>query len=337
MSRRPTIIQVANAAGVLKSTVSLVLQASPLVREETRAAVRRAMAEIGYVYNRAAANLRSANVGLIGLVINDLRNPFFTEFATSVQMALSARGYATVIGNTDEDPAIQAQVVGSMVEHGVSGLIISPTYGDAGATFAPLARAGIPVLQVLRRVAEDAAFPFASFDYADGGRLATRHLLDLGARRIAFVGGPEGRPITAERMSGYLAVLAEAGIAPLVLQGRSSRGFGHEAALALLRDHREADAALCFNDLVALGMMSGFAALGRQVGRDFRLVGFDDIEDCAMVWPQLSSVRCNIAGFGRAAAETLLGWLEKDRPPVAESRAPVELVARASSLGIKGV
>ena len=334
MTKRPTIIEVAEAAGVSKSTVSLVLQDSPLVKDETRAKVRETMRAIGYVYNRAAANLRSANVGLIGVVINDLRNPFFTEFATSLQMALSARGYATVIANTDEDPAIQAQVVGSMVEHGVSGLVISPTYGGTEATFGPLERAGIPVLQVLRQASADTArFPFASFDYLSGGRAATRHLLDLGARRIAFVGGPEGRPITAERMAGYLAVLTEAGLEPVVLQGRSSRAFGREAALRLGREHPEVDAAVCFNDLVALGMIAGFASEGRSVGREFRLVGFDDIEECAMVYPQLSSVRCNIAGFGRAAADTLVDWLEQDRHPVAETRAPVELIARASSGG----
>ncbi len=334
MTKRPTIIEVAEAAGVSKSTVSLVLQDSPLVKDETRAKVRETMRAIGYVYNRAAANLRSANVGLIGLVINDLRNPFFTEFATSLQMELSARGYATVIANTDEDPAIQAQVVGSMVEHGVSGLVISPTYGVTEATFGPLERAGIPVLQVLRKASADTTrFPFASFDYLTGGRVATRHLLDLGARRIAFVGGPEGRPITAERMAGYLAVLAEAGLEPVVLQGRSSRAFGREAALRLGREHPQVDAAVCFNDLVALGMIAGFASEGRSVGRDFRLVGFDDIEECAMVYPQLSSVRCNIAGFGRAAAETLVDWLEQDKHPVAETRAKVELIARASSGG----
>jgi LacI family transcriptional regulator len=335
VNKRPTIIDVALAAGVSKSTVSLVLQDSPLVKDETRVTVRAAMAEIGYVYNRAAANLRSANVGLIGLVINDLRNPFFTEFATSAQMAFSARGYATVIANTGEDPAIQAQVVASMIEHGVSALVISPTYGDEGATFGPLARAGIPVLQVLRRVSADTgAFPFASFDYAHGGQLATRHLIALGARQIAFVGGPEGRAITQERMSGYLAVMVDAGLEPLILPGRSSRAFGHEAAVMLVRDHAACDAAICFNDLVALGMLSGFAAQGHRVGRDFRLVGFDDIEECAMVYPQLSSVRCNIAGFGQQMAATVLGWLEDGTQPPPETRAGVSLVCRASSEGV---
>ena len=124
--RRPTIIDVARKAGVSKSTVSLVIQNSPLVKQKTREQVQAAMTEIGYVYNRAAANLRSAGAGLVGLVINDLRNPFFTEFATSVQMALSSRGYAAVVANTDEDPQLQAQVVEAMVEHGVSAMILSP-------------------------------------------------------------------------------------------------------------------------------------------------------------------------------------------------------------------
>ncbi|MFC2969215.1 LacI family DNA-binding transcriptional regulator [Acidimangrovimonas pyrenivorans] len=334
MARRPTIIDVARQAGVSKSTVSLVLQDSPLVKPETRELVRKAMAEIGYVYNRAAANMRSSNVGLIGLVINDLRNPFFTEFATSAQMAFSARGYATVIANTDEDPGLQAQVVGSMIEHGVSGIVISPAYGEEDATFETIARAGLPALQVLRRCdSRTDLFPFASFDYARGGRLAAAHLIAAGARRIAFVGGFEGTPITRERMSGYLAVMEEAGQAPFALHGRNSRGFGREAAVALTRDHPEIDAAICFNDLVALGMMSGFAELGRPVGSAFRLVGFDDIEECAQVWPQLSSVRCHIADFARDTAANMLRWLEEDTRPPAETRAPVELIVRASSGG----
>ena len=333
MDRRPTIVDVAQRAGVSKSTVSLVLQNSPLVRPETRDDVRRVMAEIGYVYNRSAANLRSANAGLIGLVINDLRNPFFTEFATSVQMALSARGYATVIANTDEDPALQAQVVGAMLEHGVSALIVSPAYGDEAATFDAIARARIPALQVLRRVADSAAFPFAAPDYATGSRLATEHLLAQGARQIGFVGGLAGRAVTRARMSGYLETLAARGMTPLHLPGRPGRAFGREAARRLAADHPGTDAVLCFNDLTALGLMSGCAELGRPVGTALKIVGFDDIEDCAQVFPALASVRCDIAGFGRAMAETVLKWLEEDHRPAPETVTPVTLIPRASSIG----
>ncbi|MEF9602615.1 LacI family DNA-binding transcriptional regulator [Paracoccus sp. PXZ] len=332
MDRRPTIRDVARRAGVSKSTVSLVLQNSPQVRAETREDVRRAMAELGYVYNRTAANLRSANVGLIGLVINDLRNPFFTEFAASAQMALSARGYTTVIANTDEDAALQAQVVASMIEHGVSALIISPTYGKEAETFDPIARAGIPALQVLRKVVDDGAqFPFAAPDYEIGGRLAAEHLLAEGARRIAFLGGLEGRTATGKRMSGYLSVLAEAGMAPLCLHGRPSRAWGREMAQVLASDHPQVDAVICFNDLVALGLLAGCARIGRDVGHGLKIVGFDDIEECAQVWPGLSSVRCDIAGFARAMAATTLGWLEDGIVPPPERSTPVELIVRSSS------
>ncbi|HEU0221137.1 MAG TPA: LacI family DNA-binding transcriptional regulator [Paracoccaceae bacterium] len=334
MTKRPTIVDVARHAGVSKSTVSLVLQDSPLVRRATREEVERAMAELGYVYNRSAANLRGADAGLIGLVINDLRNPFFTEFAASAQMTFASRGYATVIANTDENPRIQAQVIASMIEHGVSGFLLSPTYVDEPAALENIRRAAIPTMQVLRLVdTRTDLFPFASLDYATGSRLAARHLVDLGARRIAFVGGLQDRPVTTERMSGYLAVMAEEGLEPVVFSGRPSRAFGRDMALRLAQSRPELEAAICFSDLVALGMLSGFAQAGVRVGVDFRLVGFDDIEECALTWPQLSSVRCDVASFGRRSAEAMLGWLETGEQPPAIHRAPVELIARHSSLG----
>ncbi|MDQ2064958.1 LacI family DNA-binding transcriptional regulator [Xinfangfangia sp. CPCC 101601] len=332
MERRPTIIDVAKAAGVSKSTVSLVLQNSPLVKRETREDVRRVMREIGYVYNRAAANLRSSNVGLIGLVINDLRNPFFTEFATSVQMALSARGYATVVANTDEDAEVQGQVVGAMIEHGVSGLILSSAYGAVERGFEQIARSGIPTLQVLRHAHPDTElFPFAAPDGPQGGRLATLHLLQQGAKRIAFAGGLMGRSVTEARLAGYRAVLAERGLPERVLTGRPNRAFGREAALWLAKDYPDVDAVLCFNDLTALGIMSGCAEIGRRVGPDLKVAGFDDIEESALVFPSLTSVRSNIAGFGQAMAANLLAWLEEGVKPAAEILSPVELITRAST------
>ncbi len=330
--RRPTIIDVAKKAGVSKSTVSLVLQSSPLVREQTRLQVREAMADLGYVYNRAAANMRMSNAGLIGLVINDLRNPFFAEFATSLQMALSERGYAVVIANTDEQPGLQAQTVMTMVEHGVSAFIISPVYGDTEATFDAILRAGLPAMQVLRQVdPRTDHFPFAGPDYLTGSRIATRHLLDMGARHIAFVGGLEGRSVTRERMAGYVQVLAEAGGEPLVLSGKSSRAFGRDMAKVLVTEHPDCDAVLCFNDLVALGLLAGLHEAGRDVGRDIKVVGFDDIEDAATAYPTLTSVRCDVAQFGRSTAKTILEWLEDNVLPAPETRSTVDLIIRQSS------
>jgi LacI family transcriptional regulator len=335
MKRRPTITDVAAHAGVSKSTVSLVLQDSPLVKAETAKTVRGAMRDIGYVYNRAAAMLRGSSVGLIGLVINDLRNPFFAEFAVSFQMAMAARGYATVVSNSDEDDGLQERLVSSMIEHGVDAVVISPAYGDPRSVFDPLAKADVPAMQVLRRMDERTdRFPFSSFDYAAGSAEATRHLISTGARRIAFVGGLDERSITQERMSGYLAALKEAGLPPLRLEGPTSRDFGRGVATRLRRENPDCDAVVCFNDLVALGLIAGLQRDGVTVGRDIRVVGFDDIEEAALSWPDLSSVACDIARFGQDTARALLDWLDNGTRPPAERRAPVHLVVRASSGGI---
>lgn len=328
--KRPTIVDVAARAGVSKSTVSLVAQGARSVKEETRKHVEKVMAEMGYVRNRAAAALRGSATGLIGLVINDLRNPFFTEFATSAQEAFAAKGYATVIANTDEDPETQARVVGSMLEHDVSALLISPTYGETAPTFDRLLSTGLPTLQVLRK-ADGIDLPFFSHDYATGGLRLTQHLRAHGHEAIAFVGGLEGRQITGERRQGYLSEMERLGRIPLILPGRPTRAFGRQAAKSLIEDHPSVTAAICFNDLVALGLHAGIAEAGRMPGRDLSVAGFDDIEEAAMVFPALTTVECNSDAFGREAAARLLRWMETGTRPPSEARADVRLRVRQST------
>ncbi|MBO9432751.1 LacI family DNA-binding transcriptional regulator [Ruegeria sp. R13_0] len=330
--RRPTIIDVANSAGVSKSTVSLVLQGSTQVRPETRKLVHTAMKEIGYVYNRSAANLRSTGTALIGLVINDLTNPFFTEFATSLQMALGSRGYAVVLANTNEDPELQDQVVGAMLEHGVSALILSPAYGDVTNTLSAVKRAGIPLMQVLRQVeSETGRFPFIAPDYAEGGRAATQYLIETGARNIAFVGGLDGAEVTQERLSGYISAMKDNHLQPIVKTGESSRSFGHEATVRLFKEHPACDAAVCFNDLVAFGMINACHETQAKIGTEFQIVGFDDIKEASECWPALSTVHCGVSEFGEQVADTVLLWLQDGVAPAQHARTTTRLVLRQTT------
>lgn len=332
MSKRPTIIDVATRAGVSKSTVSLVLQNSPLVKDETRLKVRAAMHDTGYVYNRGAANLRGANAGLIGLVINNLRNPFYAELGVSAQMTLSKRGYAAVVGNSNEDPDIQADLIRSMLEHGVDALLIAPSYGGDGSALDAVENAGIPAMQVLRQLdTKGGGIPFCSMDYRSGSLQAARHLVAVGARHIAFVGGDEHTAISIERRSGLEAVSKAENVPMQVFSGAASRAFGYQTALNLARNFPDIDAAIAFNDLVAIGMISGFAEAGVVLGRDFRLIGFDDIEEAQQSFPRLTTVRCDVNAFGRWTTELLLDWLENGTHPGTPERMPVELILRATA------
>ena len=330
--KRPTIKDVAAHAGVSKSTVSLVVQNSPQVKDETRKAVHASMQALGYVRNRAAATLRGSGTGLVGLVLNDLRNPFFTEFAASVQMALATHGLSTVIANCDEDPDVQNRTILSMMEHDVAGFLISPCYGAIDDGFAAIDRAGLPTLQVLRQVPSEVALPFFSHDYVGGSQMAVRHLLDQGMTRIAFVGGDGAREITTERMSGYLSEMEARGLPKLVLNGPTTRAFGRDAAETLTRHYPDIEAVICFNDLVALGLQAGMTRFGRKVGQDVFVVGFDDIEEARLAFPALSTIHCDVAGFGSESARLLFEMIQNGHRPRALKRQPVELRVRDTSV-----
>ncbi len=134
-------------------------------------------------------------------------------------------------------------------------------------------------------------------------------------------------------MSGYRQVMAEHGLRTIAFHGRATRLMGRDMALMIAKDHPEIQAAICFNDLVGLGMLSGFAQASKEVGSDILLVGFDDIEECDQVHPKLSSVRCDVNKFGRKTAKLIVDWLALGTKPSFMPREPVELIARQSSLG----
>jgi LacI family transcriptional regulator len=246
-------------------------------------------------------------------------------------MELASKGYATVLANTNEDPDLQRSMIASLVEHGVSGFIISPAYGDDDATYSLLKSSGIPSLQVFRSLMPCEDVPFLAPDYKRGGLLATRHLLEKGCKRIAFLGGLEGRSVTQERMSGYLTELNSHGVEPLILTGEATRSFGKQMVTTLREDHPDVDGLICFNDLVALGALAACTASGIKVGHDLLVVGFDDIEDCQDSYPALSSVSCDIPSFAKRTAEKMLAWINENTAPAPNERTGVELIVRTSS------
>ena len=174
----------------MKSTVSLVLQGSSLVNQVTRAKVTAVIRELGYVYNRGAANLRQSNSKskIVGIVVNDLTNSFFAELAVGVDDVMQSAGYVQFLSNTAENADRQREVIASMREHGISGLIVSPARGTEAADLKPLVASRIPVVVVVRNV-HGAKVSSLMSDNHSGALAAVEHLVEFGHRCIAFLGG----------------------------------------------------------------------------------------------------------------------------------------------------
>lgn len=333
MSReRVTVIDIAHAAGVSKSTVSLVLQGSSLVNEATRAKVNAVIRELGYVYNRGAANLRQAKSKILGIVVNDLTNGFFAELAVGVDMVVQSAGYVQFLSNTSENIDRQREVVASMREHGISGLIISPARGTEAADFKPLVNAGIPVVIVVRNIPGAKVSSLVSDNHA-GAYAAVEHLAALGHRRIAFMGGFANTAVFSERLGGYRNALNTLGIAlddDLVIGTAPSRAGGAEAVgRAMLLSDRPT-AAVCFNDAVAFGVCDGLRARRMEPGADFAVVGFDDVIEAETAVPALTTISVDPQGMGRRAAQLLLRQINSGKVEAEAIVSAVRLVVRQS-------
>ena len=325
-----TIVDVARAAEVSKSTVSLVLGGSPLVADETRERVHRAMSALGYVYNRGAANLRGAPSTSLGMIINDLSNPFFVELAVGIERSSQLGAFVPFLANTAENPIRQSQVIRSMREHGAAGFIISPAIGSSAQVINALT-AGLPVVSVIRRLPGLRASLVASQN-REGARDAVRHLIGLGHKRIAFAGGMP-MVVRDERLAGYRDALDEAGLPydeRIVAASMPTASGGREICARIVGDARPPSAALCFNDAVAVGLMRGLADEGRVVGRDFGVVGFDDIPDARHMSPALTTVDVDARHLGERAAQLLLRQIASGDDTPETQLYGTRLVVRAS-------
>ena len=310
--QRPlTINDVASAAGVSKSTVSLVLQGSPLIREETAAKVREVAASIGYVYNRRAADLRRKSSNVIGVVINDLMNPFFAELLVGIERKLARSDFITLMAHTDENLELQTKVLQSMREHHAAGIILCPALGTPPSLVKQVRGWGIPLLVMVRSLGKG-DYDYAGSDNERGTMLATEHLLAAGHAHIGFLGGQTGA-VFDDRLRGYRKALRAHGVAEraeLIRSAKPTREGGYTALQELLALKPRPTAAVCYNDIVALGALAALGERGIQAGREFAVIGFDGILDTAHANPPLTTVDIHPGGLGESAAELMLERLK---------------------------
>ena len=331
---RLTINDVAFKAGVSKSTVSLVIQGSPLVKPETRKAVEEAMVEIGYVYNRGAANFRNRSSNIIGLIIHDLTNPFFSEMCVGLEKELANSGYIVFLSNTSEDPKIQLRNFNAMKEHRAAGFVICPALGTDDNFVESLKNQDSPVVSVIRPLPNNDCFDLVTPDVFQGTYLATKHLYEQGYRRIAFVGGLDS-VIRKKRIDGYRKALSELNLTynpDLIVDFSPSRENGDTAIRELIAEQKDqVDSCVCYNDLVAFGALWGLHDLGVSVGQRFGVVGFDNIAATSHTTPPLTTIATDPQEIGRATAELLLQRIKGSQTKVVDLVQPIDLIVRNSS------
>ena len=328
---RPTVKDIARHAGVSTATVSLVLRNSPLVAAATRAGVKSSIDSLGYVYHRAAANLRTRLTHTVGLVICEITNPFYAELAAGIDDALDQAGWVAFVANTAESPARQSRFIARMREHRVDGILLAPAEGTAADVVDDLNRNGIPVVQMLRRVGGRSA-DYVSADFRLGMTLAAEHLIRLGNKRIAFVGGARRVSPARDRTEAFRAVLRRFGL-PLgpIVNCLPTREGGAAAVAQLFQDKSTAPTAIvCHNDLCALGVLLGLADLGLAPGRGAAVVGFDNIPEGAMHRPALTTVAIGAREIGEESARLLLRRIKAPEGSPESIILPPKLIIRES-------
>ena len=331
---RPTVKDIARHAGVSAATVSLVLRNSPLVAEATRAGVQASIDSLGYVYHRAAANLRGRLTHTVGLVICEITNPFYAELAAGIDDALDHAGWVAFIANTAKSPIRQGRFIGRMREHRVDGILLAPAEGTSPEVVDDLGRQGVPVVQMLRRVGRQSA-NYVSADFQLGMTLAAEHLIRLGHKRIAFVGAARRVSPARDRTEAFRETLLRSGlpVGPIV-NCLPTREGGAVAAGELFRERSNAPTAvLCHNDLCALGVMLGLADLGLAPGLDVAVIGFDNIPEGAMHRPALTTVAIGARQIGEEAARLLLRRIKSPGASPETIILPPKLVIRSSCGG----
>ncbi|MFT3887754.1 MAG: LacI family DNA-binding transcriptional regulator [Arachnia sp.] len=300
---RPRIVDVAALAGVSPGTVSNTLNHPERVNVDTRTRVTAAIERLGFVRNQQARVLTGAPSTTLGLIVVDLQSPFFMELAHAVERAASMLGHVVIMCNSENDLDREAQLMEVLASQRVAGVLLTPAGGRHDRT--PV---GPPTVLIDE---ESPAHPCSvRVDHVEGGRQAAQHLIDLGHRRLAFVGGRPDLGQFQQRVVGMQRAMAEAGLDPAGLVITRSDGInlesGEASARRLLAMTDRPTGLCCGNDMLAFGVYRALDRAGVRVPQDVALVGYDDVAFAANWIVPLTTVRQPTREMGRRAAELLL-------------------------------
>jgi LacI family repressor for deo operon, udp, cdd, tsx, nupC, and nupG len=335
--RRASIKDIARLAKVSHSTVSRALSRSPLVNAATAERIRQIAQQTGYRPSAAARSLVTSRTHTIGVVVTDITDAFAAEVVRGIEDAAAAHDYSILLANSNADADREMRVVQCFEERRVDGIIV--TSSRVGSVYAALlSRTAVPIVLLNNQHPSDFLHSVMIAN-AEASNLATRHLIQLGHKRIAYIGDRFGRQSDTERFAGYRAALDDADIAfqpEYVVHGDGKAQGGGEAMRKLLCLRRRPTAVFCYNDMTALGAMNAIRERGLNIPRDVSVVGFDDLFFAEYTDPPLTTIRQPMRDMGRRAVETVVGLIAGSSS-THNTKITGELIVRRSTAAPKEV
>ncbi len=325
-----SIKDIARAAGVSHSTVSRALRNSPLVNPETAAHIRRIAEEMGYIPNIVAQSLVTQRTYTVGLVVTSISDPFVDRIVDGIEDLATRNGYSVFLSSSHADPGREIAVVEAFHRRRVDGVLVLAS--RVGSLYAErLQDLGVPIVLINNQAGGEYVYS-VSADDLQGARDAVCHLVELGHRRIAYVGCHFRPPSNRRRLEGYRQALARAAIPydpELVVHPRAFDDLenGRTALAPVLS--AKATAVLCYNDRTAIGLIDAARQRGLPLPDRLSIVGFDDIEASALISPRLTTVHQPRYEMGQKAMSMLLELLEEKS--VRDVVFPTQLIVREST------
>ena len=314
-SEAPTMKVVAQRANVSVQTVSAVINGKPGITEPTRIRVLEAVRELGYRPYSIARSLRTRETHTIALVVSEIANPGFATMASAAEDCAHSFGYSVVLYNTHDDIEREQAYIKTATERWVDGMLFVSAE-DRMTSLNRLKELGIPSV-AMDRIPEGYEGPSVTLDNIKAGRIAARHLIDLGHRRLAHISGPMRLRLARERALGFEQTIAEYGLPDAVTsegEGTWACQSGYTAARQLLSCRPIPTAIFAANDRSAIGAMLALHEAGLRVPHDISIVGLDDFEVAAFQIPPLTTVRQSFADMATQAVQLLLAILADNEP-----------------------
>jgi len=326
-----SIKDVAREAGVSHATVSRALRGSPLISPPTTARVKAMANKMGYSVNAVARSLVTGKTHTIGVVVTSIADPFVGGVTAGIEAFANERGYSTILATCHADPETEKRMVDSLRERGVDGILV--TSSRVGAEYSSMAtEMRVPI--VLLNNQRPGGYPDSvAIDNVGSAQRAVEHLLELGHRRIAYVGHSLGYASECDRRQGYQLALNGAGLEiqpAYILQADSTPESGAKAAATLAALTPRPTAIFCYNDITALGVLAYSREQDLRVPQDWSVIGFDDLFLSQHLYPPLTTIRQPMDEMGREAAKLLLGLIAGEEI-AADVRMPGELIVRQST------